>query len=55
MQSRASIGGHPIHPLLVPLPIGAYFLGLVGNVVYLRTVVETPAESTRQSARSRAA
>jgi uncharacterized membrane protein len=28
MASRASIGGHPIHPMLIPFPIGllVYFL-----------------------------
>ena len=34
MRSRAAIGNHPIHPMLVPLPIGAFFLALVGDVAY---------------------
>ncbi|HEY4230486.1 MAG TPA: DUF2231 domain-containing protein [Thermoanaerobaculia bacterium] len=34
MRSRAAIGNHPIHPMLVPLPIGAFFLALIGDVAY---------------------
>lgn len=34
MRSRAAIGNHPIHPMLVPLPIGAFFVALVGDVAY---------------------
>ena len=37
MRSRAAIGNHPIHPFLVALPVGAYFLALVGDIAYLRT------------------
>jgi uncharacterized membrane protein len=37
MKSKAAIGNHPIHPLLVPVPIGAFFLALVGDIAYLRT------------------
>ena len=32
MKSRAAIRNHPIHPLLVPIPIGAFFMALVGDV-----------------------
>jgi uncharacterized membrane protein len=35
MKSKAAIGTHPIHPMLVPLPIGAFFLALVGDIVHL--------------------
>jgi uncharacterized membrane protein len=35
MRSKAAIAGHPIHPMLVPLPIGAFFLALVGDLVHL--------------------
>lgn len=35
MKSKAAIGTHPIHPMLVPLPIGAFFLALLGDVVHL--------------------
>ena len=34
MASRASIGKHPIHPLLVPLPIGLWIFSLVCDAVY---------------------
>lgn len=35
MKSKAAIGTHPIHPMLVPLPIGAFFLALLGDVLHL--------------------
>jgi uncharacterized membrane protein len=35
MQSKAAIGGHPIHPMLVPIPIGAFFLAFVGDVMHM--------------------
>lgn len=34
MASPASIRKHPIHPLLVPLPIGLWVFSLVADVVY---------------------
>ncbi|HET7452539.1 MAG TPA: DUF2231 domain-containing protein [Thermoanaerobaculia bacterium] len=34
MKSRAAIGNHPIHPALVCLPIGAFFLAFLGDVVH---------------------
>jgi uncharacterized membrane protein len=37
MKSKAAIGNHPIHPMLVPLPIGAFFLALVGDIAYSST------------------
>ena len=37
MRSRAAIGNHPLHPLLVALPVGAFFLALVGDVAWLRS------------------
>src|SRR5262249_40527525 len=30
----AAIGNHPLHPALVPLPIGAFFMALVGDIAY---------------------
>lgn len=36
-ESRAAIGGHPIHPMLVPLPIGALTGALVTDLAYLAT------------------
>jgi uncharacterized membrane protein len=36
MVSRASIAGHPIHPMLVPIPIGLFVFSLVADIaVYL--------------------
>jgi uncharacterized membrane protein len=37
MKSKAAIGNHPIHPALVCLPIGAFFLAFVGDVVHAVT------------------
>jgi uncharacterized membrane protein len=34
MKSKAAIGNHPIHPMLVPIPIGAFFLALIGDVLH---------------------
>lgn len=33
MRSRASFGGHPIHPAMVAVPIGAFTVTLVADVV----------------------
>jgi uncharacterized membrane protein len=35
MASRASIGGHPIHPMLIPFPIGLFVFSFVADLVYL--------------------
>jgi len=32
MVSRASIAGHPIHPMLVPIPIGLFVFALVADI-----------------------
>jgi len=37
MKSKAAIGNHPIHPALVCLPIGAFFVAFVGDVVHAFT------------------
>lgn len=37
MKSKAAIKGHPVHPMLVPLPIGAWALALIGDIVYAST------------------
>jgi uncharacterized membrane protein len=37
MKSKAAIGSHPIHPMLVPIPIGAFFLALFGDVMRMAT------------------
>jgi uncharacterized membrane protein len=34
MRSRAAIGNHPLHPALIPIPIGAFFLALIGDIAY---------------------
>ena len=34
VQSLAAIAGHPIHPMLVPLPIGALTFALASDVAY---------------------
>ena len=34
MRSKAAIGNHPIHPMLVAIPIGAFVLSLVGDVLH---------------------
>ena len=35
MAGRASIGGHPIHPMIIPFPIGLWVFSLVADVIYL--------------------
>jgi len=34
MKSKAAIGGHPLHPAFVVLPIGSWCLALFGDVMY---------------------
>jgi uncharacterized membrane protein len=35
MASRASIGGHPIHPMLIPFPIGLLVFSFVADLIFL--------------------
>lgn len=35
MKDRAQLANHPIHPMLVTLPIGAFVFSLVFDIVYL--------------------
>ena len=35
MASPASIGRHPIHPMLVALPIGLWIFSLIADLIYL--------------------
>lgn len=35
MASPASIGGHPIHPMLIPFPIGLWVFSLIADLTYL--------------------
>lgn len=37
MASTASIGGHPIHPMLVVFPIGLWVFSLISDIVFLAT------------------
>lgn len=37
LQSKASIKGHPLHPMLVPFPIASFTGALVTDIVYWRT------------------
>lgn len=41
MRTPAQIAGHPIHPMLVPIPIGLWLFSLVCDVIALR--VDEPA------------
>lgn len=34
MRSRAALGNHPLHPAVVPLPIGSFFVALAADVVH---------------------
>ncbi|OQW37318.1 MAG: hypothetical protein A4E19_14260 [Nitrospira sp. SG-bin1] len=34
MSTPASVHGHPIHPMIVPIPIGLWIFSLVCDVVY---------------------
>jgi uncharacterized membrane protein len=36
-QSTAKIGGHPLHPMIVPFPIAFFISALVTDLVYLGT------------------
>ena len=37
MRSRAALGTHPLHPAVVSLPIGAFFMAFVADVVFALT------------------
>jgi uncharacterized membrane protein len=37
IPSVAALGGHPLHPLLVPLPIGSFVLTLAADAAYAMT------------------
>jgi uncharacterized membrane protein len=37
MTTRASIAGHPIHPMLVNIPIGLWVFSLICDFVYIGT------------------
>jgi uncharacterized membrane protein len=35
MASKASIMGHPVHPMLIPFPLGLWVFSFIADVVYL--------------------
>ena len=35
MSSPASVGGHPIHAMIIPFPIGLWVFSLIADVIYL--------------------
>jgi len=35
MTSRAKLAGHPIHPMLIPFPVGLLTTAVVFDVIYL--------------------
>jgi len=35
MASPASIGGHPVHPMIIPFPIGLWVFSFVADLIYL--------------------
>ena len=35
MASPASLGRHPIHPMLIPFPLALWFFSLIADVIYL--------------------
>ena len=35
MASPASLGGHPVHPILIPFPIALWVFSLIADVIYL--------------------
>ncbi|HKP46962.1 MAG TPA: DUF2231 domain-containing protein [Pyrinomonadaceae bacterium] len=35
MASPASIGGHPVHPMLIPFPIALWVFSFVSDLIYL--------------------
>src|SRR5581483_2716107 len=41
MRSKVAIAGHPLHPMLVPLPIGLLFGAVVADFAYLLTDKDT--------------
>jgi uncharacterized membrane protein len=44
VESRVKLAGHPVHPILIVLPLGLLSIGLVFDVVYLGTNDSTFAE-----------
>lgn len=45
MESRAKILGHPIHPMLIPFPLGLLATSVIFDVIHLVTGGDTWAET----------
>ncbi len=37
MESRAKIFGHPVHPMLIVLPVGLFLMAVISDIIYLIT------------------
>lgn len=35
MQGKATVAGHPVHPLLVTFPIGSYVAAVIADIIFL--------------------
>jgi len=35
MRASANIGGHPIHPMLIPFPIGLWVFSLIADLIFM--------------------
>lgn len=35
MQGKATVAGHPLHPLLVTFPIGSYVAAVIADIIFL--------------------
>jgi uncharacterized membrane protein len=44
MESRVKVAGHPVHPMLIVLPLGLLSVGVIFDIVYLATNDATFAE-----------
>ena len=42
MRTPASIAGHPIHPMLVPIAIGGFVLSLAADLMCIATAAQAP-------------
>ena len=47
LRSTASLGGHPIHPMLVPFPIVLFLAALASDVAYVAEGSELWAEASK--------
>ncbi len=47
MKSKAAIGNHPIHPMIVPIPIGAFFFAYEHRVGVVEAEAQPPARGAR--------